>query len=165
MTMADLRAIEGQDSSAASAVEGVCLVCEGRAFDVVAEEMRDSDNHRVVRCDRCGMIQLCPLPSARDHEIFHREDRQSRGVGRDADAIAIAHRKASDTARRAAWISRRLAPGAMVLDVGSGYGTLLGALAQQGYRMLGLELSKIRTEVSQQLNSGPMLEGVLYRVP
>jgi 2-polyprenyl-3-methyl-5-hydroxy-6-metoxy-1,4-benzoquinol methylase len=111
------------------------------------------------------MIQLSPLPSARDQEAFHQEDRQSQGIGLDVEAAAIARRKAWDTARRTAWVSSCVPPGARVLDVGSGYGTLLSALAQRGYRMLGLELSSVRTAVSRQLNGVRVIEGDVYRLP
>jgi SAM-dependent methyltransferase len=141
------------------------MLCGASRRTLVARALRDSTAHRVVRCSACAMIQLSPLPDTEAHDAFHREDRQTRGLGVAATPRTMARRKAWDTARRSAWIGAHVRRGARLLDVGSGYGTLLGALRQRGIRSVGLEPSPARLRVSRRLSGAPVVAGDLYRIP
>lgn len=50
--------------------------------------------------------------------------------------------------RRAAWVARRLAPGAAVLDVGAGPGQFLAELHRRGFRVRGVELDAERARAA-----------------
>ena len=142
-----------------------CLLCGGARLARVAAMLRDSTRHGVVACAACGIAQLSPLPSHADQQAFHRRDRQTTNIGRSTASDEIQRRKAWDTARRARWIAERLPAGGTVLDVGSGYGTLLSALAERGVRVTGLETSAIRRRVSAGSHQVRVLAGDVYNLP
>lgn len=142
-----------------------CILCRHETFVPVADRLRDSAQHKIVRCIACGMVQLSPLPSAAEHQEFHGLDRQTKNIGRTTQPEAIIHRKAWDTERRVKFVAERVIPDASILDVGSGYGTLLGQLAGLGYRVIGIETSKIRSQISKQLNTVPIIQGDLFDLP
>jgi SAM-dependent methyltransferase len=63
----------------------------------------------------------------------------------------VVARKVADTARRVTFIRERLPLNASLLDVGSGYGVLLGELARSGYCVTGVEPGAARRAVSCQI--------------
>jgi 2-polyprenyl-3-methyl-5-hydroxy-6-metoxy-1,4-benzoquinol methylase len=111
------------------------------------------------------MIQLSPLPSPEEHRQFHGDDRQTKNIGRRIEAEELDRRKGWDTARRVKFVAEQVPPQASILDVGSGYGTILGRLAELGYRVRGIELSEERCQISRQLNDVPIMQSDLYALP
>lgn len=117
----------------ADTLEVPCPACGARAHAPFHVER----GWRYVRCRRCRTVYLNPRP-APDRVRLHYRDYLPDGPAairewRDAQEPLV---------RRAArLLSRRLPPGARVLDVGSGYGFLLRALADAGLHPLGVEIS------------------------
>jgi SAM-dependent methyltransferase len=142
-----------------------CILCGAQAFTRVAQRCRDSELHGVSRCDRCGLVQLSPLPGKRDHQRFHAVDGQGTALFDTGDLEQIRMRKEPDAARRLALIARHVASGGSVLDVGSGYGVLLARLVEAGYRATGLELSPSRRDTSKRFSDAEVLAENIYALP
>ncbi len=141
------------------------MFCRQSTFVPVASRCRDSEEHSVVRCGACGLIQLSPTPSEAEHDRFHDLDLQSQPILDTSDVDSVVARKVADTARRVAFIQENLPPSASLLDVGSGYGVLLGELARSGYRVTGVEPSAARRAVSRKVTAAPIVSSSLYDLP
>lgn len=114
-----------------------CLLCHGPHCTTVADTVRDSADHGVVRCGTCGHVQLYPVPSAADLAAYYQAQTQRRQVHGDIDREAKRRHVQADTARRVAL----LALAEVVIDVGCGEGFLLDALHARGSEVVGTDLS------------------------
>jgi 2-polyprenyl-3-methyl-5-hydroxy-6-metoxy-1,4-benzoquinol methylase len=142
-----------------------CVCCRESDFVPVAGTCRDTDRYSVVRCRACGLTQLSPTPNESEHEEFHDLDLQSESILDTNDVDLVVARKVWDTERRVAFIQERFSESAAVLDVGSGYGVLLGQLARCGYRVTGVEPSAARRAVSRQITDAPTVSAGLPSLP
>lgn len=91
----------------ASLSNDVCVVCSGRKFERIADRLRDSNRHKIVRCMRCGHIQISPLPSLEEDRVFYDENRQSKNIG---EIMEIEHRRSKgqhDLKRRVNFVANR----------------------------------------------------------
>jgi 2-polyprenyl-3-methyl-5-hydroxy-6-metoxy-1,4-benzoquinol methylase len=94
---------------------------------------------RVVVCDGCGLGRLHPMPGAEEiRELYPDEYYGEPGVKFQPLVERLVRMVG---ARHIAFLSRGLAPGARVLDVGCGRGVILGALADRGLEVHGVEVS------------------------
>jgi 2-polyprenyl-3-methyl-5-hydroxy-6-metoxy-1,4-benzoquinol methylase len=131
----------------------------------VADHCRDSPVHAVVQCQSCRLIQLSPTPSSAEHNRFHSLDLQSHALFDASSLGVVVARKVADTARRIAFLHDHIPTDGSVLDVGSGYGVGLAELAEEGYRVTGVELSDKRRSISQQLSDVPVVSANLFDLP
>jgi len=92
-------------------------------------------------------------------------DLQSQSILDTTDIDLVVARKTWDTARRVEFIQQRFSENAALLDVGSGYGVLLGQLAGCGYRVTGVEPSPARRAVSRQITDAPTVSASLPSLP
>jgi len=102
---------------------------------------RDSDSREPVlpltlmRCDRCGLVQL--------NESLDREFYKSYRFSGNVSAAYTEH-----LGTIADKISGIMAPGAEIVEVGSGDGTLLSLLAERGFRVFGYEPATVPAETA-----------------
>lgn len=144
----------------------ICIICGNeKGFDSVAEHLRDSNAHSVVRCNDCGLMQLSPLPTASDDQNFYDENRQAKNIGKRTDIDYLRTTEASDTKRRADFIVSRFPGTVSVLDVGTGYGFLLDKLIQMGIKANGVEISSARRKVAETLTTAPIFNVNLLNNP
>ncbi len=134
-----------------------CLVCGHRSFQPVAPRMRDSADHRVVRCRRCSLVQISPLPTQEEDAAFYDTDRQSKNVRFPTRLGEIKKKLRVDTDRRAAFVSKLLPKRGRLLDVGSGYGFFLDAMRRKGFKVTGLEISSERRAQSRRVTKTPLI--------
>ena len=120
-----------------SSVVGACPVCAGTsAAPRVAVEGVDA---RVVVCDDCGLGRFHPMLGADEiRELYPDQYYGEPGV-KFQPLIERLVRIVG--ARHIGFLSRGLSQGARVLDVGCGRGVILGALADRGFEVHGVEIS------------------------
>jgi 2-polyprenyl-3-methyl-5-hydroxy-6-metoxy-1,4-benzoquinol methylase len=114
-----------------------CPVCGGAS--AVPRFEVEGVAARVVVCDGCGLARLHPMPGAEEiRELYPDEYYGEPGVKFQPLVERLVRMVG---ARHIAFLSRGLAPGARVLDVGCGRGVILGALADRGLEVHGVEVS------------------------
>ena len=57
-----------------------CLFCSYNYFEVIFHEVRDSRKHSVVRCGKCELYQLSPIPTKDDDKKFYDEGEQFKNI-------------------------------------------------------------------------------------
>jgi 2-polyprenyl-3-methyl-5-hydroxy-6-metoxy-1,4-benzoquinol methylase len=114
-----------------------CPVCGGASASPRFEV--EGIAARVVVCDGCGLGRLHPMPGAEEiRELYPDEYYGEPGV-KFQPLVERLVRLVGE--RHIGFLSRGLAPGARVLDVGCGRGVILGALADRGLEVHGVEVS------------------------
>jgi 2-polyprenyl-3-methyl-5-hydroxy-6-metoxy-1,4-benzoquinol methylase len=115
-----------------------CPVCSGRkAQPRFAVEGIASP---VVVCIRCGLGRFHPSPPQEEIRALYPDEYYGEPGTKFQPLIERLVRLVG--ARHIGFLSRGLTPGARVLDVGCGRGVLLGALADRGFEVFGLEISE-----------------------
>jgi 2-polyprenyl-3-methyl-5-hydroxy-6-metoxy-1,4-benzoquinol methylase len=94
---------------------------------------------RVVVCEGCGLGRLHPLPDAAQVRDFYPDEYYGEPGLKFQPLIETLVRWVGS--RHLGFLSRGLPPGARVLDVGCGRGVVLGALADRGFEVHGVEIS------------------------
>jgi 2-polyprenyl-3-methyl-5-hydroxy-6-metoxy-1,4-benzoquinol methylase len=130
------RAVRGLPAGA-STDTSPCPVCAGTSaaprFEV------EGVAARVVVCDGCGLGRFHPMPGAEEiRELYPDEYYGEPGV-KFQPLIERMVRIVGE--RHITFLSRGLPQGGRVLDVGCGRGVILGALADRGFEVHGVEIS------------------------
>ncbi len=125
-------------SNAESVRVSPCPVCD--AVEARPKFEVDGVASRVVVCHDCGLGRYHPMPGIEEirsyYPIAYYGQPGAKFRGPIERLVRLVGR------RHITFLSQGLAPRARVLDVGCGRGVLLGALADQGFRVDGVELSK-----------------------
>jgi len=114
-----------------------CPVCAAETalsrFEVEAME------ERVVVCTGCGLGRFHPAPDPDRLRALYPAEYYGEPGWKFQSAIEWLVRAVGE--RHTSFLSRGLPAGARILDVGCGRGVILGALAEQGFEVHGLEIS------------------------
>jgi len=140
-----------------------CAICKNKKFELIANRLRDSDRHKVVKCNKCHLIQLSPLPSIEDDKKFYNKNRQSKNIGGPIDIKVIKKNSADDTARRADFVSQSISKNSTIIDIGSGYGFFINEMDKRGFNIIGVEISKQRREISRKVTTVRVLDTDIYK--
>jgi 2-polyprenyl-3-methyl-5-hydroxy-6-metoxy-1,4-benzoquinol methylase len=95
---------------------------------------------RLVVCPVCGLGRLHPMPSEAEVAAFYPPEYYGDEGKKFVPLIELPLRLVGQ--RHVRFLMRDLRPGARVLDLGCGRGVLLGALADRGFDVHGVELSE-----------------------
>jgi 2-polyprenyl-3-methyl-5-hydroxy-6-metoxy-1,4-benzoquinol methylase len=94
----------------------------------------------VVVCIRCSLGRFDPIPSTEEVRALYPDEYYGEPGTKFQPLIERMVRLVA--ARHIGFLSRNLSPGARVLDVGCGRGVLLRELADRGFEVHGVEISK-----------------------
>ncbi len=97
----------------------------------------------IVVCTGCGLGRLEPLPDLEEVRSFYPDEYYGEPGTKFQPQVEGLVRWVG--ARHVSFLSRSLRRGARVLDVGCGRGVVLGALADRGFEVHGVEISKEAT--------------------
>ena len=123
--------------------DSVCAMCGGSKPRVLLSVAVNSPRVDVVRCRRCGLEFLSPLPSDDDlHGLYDAGYYQQGYLTHSRERIAQANRRAD--------IVTRAARGGRLLDVGCGVGFFLRALPAPPWEVEGVELSAFAADYARK---------------
>ncbi len=94
-------------------------------------------------CNDCGLGRLDPLPDLEEVRSFYPDEYYGEPGTKFQPQVEGLVRWVGE--RHVSFLSRALPAGARVLDVGCGRGVVLGALANRGFEVHGVEISKEAT--------------------
>jgi 2-polyprenyl-3-methyl-5-hydroxy-6-metoxy-1,4-benzoquinol methylase len=114
-----------------------CPVCG--ALEAQPRFAVDGVDSPVVVCVRCGLGRFHPSPELEEVRALYPDEYYGEPGTKFQSLIESLVRLVGT--RHIGFLSRDLAPGARVLDVGCGRGVLLGALADLGCEVYGVEIS------------------------
>ncbi len=135
-----------------------CILCKFSKLDIIASRVRDSDKHRVIKCTKCGHVQLSPIPTLDQDKKFYDKNLQDRNINYHGSIDENRKKSVDDTIRRFDLI-RKLAPkNVKILEIGSGHGFFLELMYQKGYNITGIEISKEKRKISKKVTSAKVLD-------
>lgn len=142
-----------------------CILCGKKEFEKVADKVRDSDNHSVIKCAGCGHVQLTPLPTSDDSREFYDKNQPALSINAPMGMEELRDVQEYDTNRRVKLFTKTFSKSSRILDIGSGRGFFLGKMFELGYDITGVEISQQMRSVSQQVSSAPLLNVNLLEEP
>ena len=135
-----------------------CILCNNKSFSIFSSYVRDSKNHKVVKCKKCNHIQLFPIPNLDDEKKFYDENLQDKNIN-DVGSIKRAHKKMiDDTKRRIELVSKITPKHGAILEIGSGHGFFLEMMRKKGFKMLRIEISKEKRKISKKITRVKILD-------
>jgi SAM-dependent methyltransferase len=149
-----------------------CLVCGSEQFATI---FRGSDRlyhttereFSVVRCAKCGLLRLDPLPSPEELRTYYPDSYwfapdQSAASRLEELYRRIVLRDHVNFVERALRSSKASGP---LLDVGCGGGLFLGLMRQRGFRVLGLDFSREAAAIAWRRQQAPAVCAMLENAP
>lgn len=134
-----------------------CIFCKHKKYKPVANSLRDSDKHRVVKCLRCQLVQLDPTPTLQMDQQFYDRGLQAKNIGLTLDLKNLKQNQANDTTRRADWVSSVIQPSSTILDIGSGYGFFLAEMEKRKFNPVGIEISQTSRTIAKKITNAKIL--------
>ncbi|MFB3828701.1 MAG: class I SAM-dependent methyltransferase [Bryobacteraceae bacterium] len=121
---------------------------------------------QIAACARCGLLQLDPLPAASELPAYYPANYWFAPDRTAASRLEEAYRRLV-LRDHIAFVERALrdCPPGPVLDVGCGGGLLLGMLARDGYRAVGLDLSVEAAAIAAERDGVVAVCGSLEHAP
>ncbi len=142
-----------------------CHVCGGANPTLEFEE----PPYRVLRCDECSMVWITPrwhddaIHSVYGEDYWRSDSPKTKGYANYASEAAL---YLKTFRRRMKFVSRHVAPGGRILDVGCAAGFFLRVAREAGHDVQGVEVSAaIAREAVRELGSERVFIGTLDAVP
>lgn len=129
-----------------------CIICNDIEKKIIKKGVRDNNSINVVKCLKCGHVQLDLIPDLEEDKYFYDKDMQSRELNKDIDFAKKRENYALDLESRKKIFSQ-ISKDSNILEIGSGYGFLLEYMINAGYKIEGLEISSYRRKLSNSISS------------
>ena len=120
-----------------------CAICDGDAFDILAEHDRYGFPIQTTMCKKCGLLQTNPDMRDVDYHDFYTHHYRKLYI---ADLVG----EPEDFFREEYWRGQRIADyvlknltipqNALIVEIGCGAGGILHAFRERGYRVIGTDL-------------------------
>lgn len=127
-----------------------CLICQNSTFDILSQKVRDSKNHKIVKCKKCNHIQIYPIPTIEEAKKFYDNNRQLKNIKINFNLKKLEKKSEEDTLRRVEFVAKLFQKTSKILEIGSGYGFFLKAMNSIGYNVTGVEVSKERRNLAKK---------------
>ena len=121
-----------------------CMICDHDKFDFI-HSLRDDTSRNAFQCNRCGFIQIQPLPTEEEDEEFYKNGLMYGNTLNHSELyknnLNIAERMRSWSEYQARKLSPFLHEDWKILEIGSAFGWLVEFLHNKGYDIEGLEIN------------------------
>lgn len=125
----------------------------------MGKKTRESDNHSVIQCEKCGLKQLLPMPTVEEDKLFYDQDTQARFVHKNMQLEDEILKGLPDVVRRVNLLNNQFEDNhanISVLEIGSGNGLFLKHVSESGYDVEGIEISDTRRNNAVKMTSVPI---------
>lgn len=136
-----------------------CELCHNTHFTQVGSKDRDGQPLRTVICENCGLVFSDPRPSTAQIDDFYRENYRVAYKQAWQPRLKHTYRAGKVAQDRLLHLLPLLAPGADVLDFGSGGGELVFILRELGHDARGIEPNRGYAEYSRDVLGIPVQIG------
>lgn len=134
-----------------------CLICDNSQFSQITPKVRDSNQHKIIKCKKCQHVQLFPLPSLDDDANFYDQNQQIKNLQTKFSIKTLESKTKNDVLRRINLVSSYCSKNDKILEIGSGYGFFLKNMSEFGFDITGIEISKTRRKISKKLSQSDIL--------
>lgn len=132
----------------------ICDFCSSRDFN---EVYSDGTKFKVLKCTSCKLAFLHPRPSGKEIEDYYQNNYFKSGL---ANTGYTSYNQLDEElyleARQRLKIINKYTSPKSLLDVGCGYGHFLASAREQGYKVMGFDISR---EAIQKLKNQFNIEG------
>jgi len=135
-----------------------CIICQHTKFMLISSNVRDSKNHKIVKCKNCDHAQLFPIPSETELKKFNDENLQDKNIQYYGKISDYRRKSIDDTRRRAKLLKELIPKNKTILEIGSGHGFFLEIMKKNRYNIMGIEVSKEKRKLSKKIVSVPVLD-------
>jgi len=135
-----------------------CIICQYTKFRLISSNVRDSKNHKILRCKNCEHVQLFPIPSETKLKKFNDENLQDKNIQYYGKISDYRSKSIDDTKRRAKLIKELVSKDKTILEIGSGHGFFLEIMKKNRYNIMGIEVSKEKRKLSKKIVPVPVLD-------
>lgn len=145
------------DGGTCSRVQVVsCIFCG----DVGTHPYHAENGYQAVSCDGCGLVFATPRPSEAEMKKLYEGQETKVDLG-----VQIQHiERATMEVRRALEIIGKFVPSGDVLEIGSAAGYFLKEAQLQGYRPIGIDITRQLVEFGRNVLGVDVREGTLATV-
>lgn len=123
-----------------------CIICDCEDMLEIKDKLRDSNEHKVFKCIRCGQVQINPIPTIDEDRNYYNNNSQAKTVFNSINMKVMKSKTAADVNRRFEIFKDRINKNMKLLEVGCGYGFFVEHLKNKGYNIEGIEISNSRRE-------------------
>lgn len=134
-----------------------CIICNNSNLTKVSEKTRDSNKHSVMKCSKCDMVQLSPIPTERENQEFYNQGKQIKNINEPTKINILRRNQKSDTIRRANFLSKFAPPNSTILDIGAGFGFFIEEVRKRNFQPTGIEISRFARKISEKITDVPVL--------
>lgn len=135
-----------------------CILCKFSRLVTISIRVRDSKNHKVVKCEKCKHVQLYPVPTQKEDNVFYDKNLQDKNINYYGSISDHRRKSFEDTIRRANFVKKITPSGGKILEIGSGHGFFLEMMRKNGYKVKGIEISKEKRNISKQVTRAEILD-------
>jgi 2-polyprenyl-3-methyl-5-hydroxy-6-metoxy-1,4-benzoquinol methylase len=120
------------------------MICEAGDFSFV-HKLRDDDTRHAYKCQKCGHIQILPLPTAEEDYAFYQSGKMYERIFKNPkendNKRKLAERLKAFAEYPAKKFMQYLQKDWKILEIGSAYGWIVQYLQEYGYDIDGVEIS------------------------
>lgn len=135
-----------------------CLLCEFNRFQTISSNVRDSKNHKIIKCKKCGHIQLYPIPTVDEDKEFYDKNLQDKNINYFGGIKENRKKSVADTERRMEMLKKIVKKSDKILEIGSGHGFFVESMHNSGYNITGIEISKEKRKLSKKITNAEILD-------
>ncbi|EKD26097.1 MAG: hypothetical protein ACD_79C01371G0002 [uncultured bacterium] len=135
-----------------------CIICNNPKLSLLANKTRDSNKHSIVKCPKCELVQLSPVPTDEELKKFYNEGRQMKNISEPTEIDLLRKNQKSDTIRRTDFVSKLISPPSSILDIGTGFGFFLEEMKKRKFNVTGIEISKFARQIAKRITKAKILD-------
>lgn len=134
-----------------------CILCGSSYFEIISNNVRDSNHHKVIKCKNCFHVQLFPIPFKEEITEFYNKNYQFQNKILYLSRKDLKERAKHHLTKRISLVTSLIPKKAKILEVGSGMGLFLDSMEKKGFEVIGIEISKKERAYSKRITNVPIL--------